>query len=59
MEEDEGERMDLRLQIPKLNKNNWNSEFKEAFKDLALNYGEAGDIIISGIDIDLVRPELN
>ena len=59
MEGDEGEKMDLRLQIPKLNRNNWSSEFKEAFRDLALNYGEAGDIIITGVDIDLLRPEIN
>jgi len=50
MEGDDGEKLDLRLQIPKLNRNDWNSEFKEAFKALALNFGE---------DIVLVRPEIN
>jgi hypothetical protein len=31
-------------------------EFKEAFQELALNYGEAGDIIIDEQDIQLQNP---
>jgi hypothetical protein len=42
--EDEG-RIDSRIQIPKLTMTNWSTEFKDRFKDLALNYGDAGDII--------------
>ena len=59
MTEEEREIVDLRLQIPRLTRSNWNTEFKEAFRDLALNYGEAGDIIITGRDIDIPRPDFN
>jgi hypothetical protein len=56
-EDDERDnKVDLRLQTMKLTMKNWNTGFKEGFKHLALNYGEAGDIIIRGRDIDLVRP---
>jgi len=55
-DDDERERVDLRLQPMRLTMKNWNTGFKESFKHLALNYGEAGDIIIRGRDIDLVRP---
>ena len=34
-----------RVQIPKLTMTNWSTDFKNSFKDLALNYGDAGDII--------------
>ena len=40
--------VDLRLQIPRLSRSKWNTEFKEAFRDLALNYGEAGDFGLGG-----------
>jgi hypothetical protein len=36
---------------------NWSSVFKEAFKDEALNYGEAGEIIIKEEDIVLPEPD--
>jgi hypothetical protein len=53
--EDEG-RIDSRIQIPKLTMTNWSTEFKDRFKDLALNYGDAGDIIITGVENRPVRP---
>ena len=43
--------------LPKLTRLNWNSEFKSAFKDMALNYGEAGSIIIRDQDIVLREPD--
>ena len=56
MDFEENDKVDLRLQIPRLSKSNWNTEFKEAFKNLALNYGEAGDILITGRDPHFVQP---
>jgi hypothetical protein len=46
----EENKYDPRL-VTKLTPYNWTTEFKEAFLELALNYGEAGDIIITGQDI--------
>ena len=43
--------------LPRLTRLNWNSEFKSAFKDMALNYGEAGSIIIRDQDIVLREPD--
>jgi hypothetical protein len=40
----------------RLTSSNWSTEFKEAFLELALNYGEAGDIIITEQDIVLQDP---
>ena len=35
-------RMETRMhQIPKLTMTNWSTDFKDSFKDLALNYGDA------------------
>ena len=45
-----------RAQFPKLTMTNWSTDFKNSFKDLALNYGDAGDIIITGIDIRGAKP---
>jgi hypothetical protein len=42
--------------LPKFSRANWKSEFKSAFKDLALNYGEAGSIIIKEVDIVRKQP---
>ena len=36
---------------------NWSTNFKDSFKDLALNYGDAGDIIITGVDIRGEKPD--
>ena len=47
--------MDTRL-LPRLTKFNWTSEFRDAFKEYALTCGEAGEIIITGRDLVLVRP---
>jgi hypothetical protein len=43
----------LETRLPRLTSFNWITEFKEAFQELTLNYGEAGDIIIAGQDIQL------
>jgi len=40
-----------------LTKANFNSEFREAFKDYALTCGEAGEIVITGVDIVRARPD--
>jgi hypothetical protein len=55
MEESMSERVDTRL-LPLLTKYNWNTEFKEAYRELALNYGKAGEIIINGVDIPMTVP---
>ena len=54
--EDHEERMDTRL-LPRLTKFNWTSEFRDAFKEYALTCGEAGEIIITGRDLVLARPD--
>jgi hypothetical protein len=46
----------LEIRLPRLTSVHWTAEFKEAFQELALNYGEAGDIIIAGQDIQLQNP---
>jgi hypothetical protein len=51
----EGERVDTRL-LPRLVKDNWNSAFKENFREYALTCEEAGEIIITGVDLNLRRP---
>ena len=38
---------------------NWSTDFKNSFKDLALNNGDAGDIIITGIDIRGAKPDFD
>ena len=48
--------MDSRL-LPRLTKFNWTSEFRDAFKEYALTCGEAGEIIITGRDLVLNRPD--
>jgi hypothetical protein len=48
-----------RKSLPRLLKKNWNSEFKPAFRDLCLSYGEAGMIIINEEDLVLRRPEFD
>ena len=57
MDESE-ERVDTRL-LPRLTKFNWTSEFRDAFKEYALTCGEAGEIIISGQNLVLARPDRN
>jgi len=54
--EDHEERMDTRL-LPRLTKFNWTSELRDAFKEYALTCGEAGEIIITGQDLVLARPD--
>ena len=54
--EDHEERMDSRL-LPRLTRFNWTSEFRDAFKEYALTCGEAGEIIITGRDLVLARPD--
>ena len=54
--EDHDERMDSRL-LPRLTRFNWTSEFRDAFKEYALTCGEAGEIIITGRDLVLARPD--
>ena len=49
------ERVDTRL-LPRLTKTNWSTEYKNAVHCLALNYGEAGEIILSGTDIVIAKP---
>jgi hypothetical protein len=39
--------------------NNWNTTFKQSFLDLALNYGDAGEIIITGRDRPLREPRMD
>jgi len=58
MDESYGERVDSRL-LPRLSRSNWNTEFRDAFKEYALTCGEAGEIIITGIDVPLERPRRN
>ena len=58
MESDNENTYDTRLMI-KCRMDNWNTEFKESFKEMCLNYGEAGEIIITGNEIILVRPDFN
>jgi hypothetical protein len=41
----------------KLNRENWNSEFKDYFKDYSISYGEAGRIILTGIDVQIREPD--
>jgi hypothetical protein len=45
--------------LPRLSRSNWNTEFRDAFKEYALTCGEAGEIIITGIDVPLERPRRN
>ena len=54
--EDHKERIDARL-LPCLTKFNWTSEFRDAFKEYALTCGEAGEIIITGQNLVLDRPD--
>lgn len=53
--EESSERIDTRL-LPMLTKYNWNTEFKDAYRELALTYGKAGEIIIRGVDIVMTEP---
>jgi len=43
--------------LPKLTRSNFVTTFKPAFKEIALLCGEAGEIIINGIDIKMRKPE--
>ena len=52
------EKVDTRL-LPRLTKTNWTTEYKNAAKCLALNYGEAGEIILEGVDIVMPKPDEN
>jgi hypothetical protein len=38
---------------------NWNSEFKQAFKNYALTKGEAGEMIVTGVEVIIDRPDFN
>ena len=58
MDAEYGEKVYSRL-IPRLTRNNWNTEFRDAFKEYALTCGEAGEIIITGNDVPLERPIRN
>jgi len=51
-------KMDSRLQT-KLTRSNWNTEFKDYFKDLAISYGEAGTIILTEQDVVFPEPNFN
>jgi hypothetical protein len=51
----EKNKYDRRL-VTKLTPCNWTTAFKEAFLELAFNYGEAGDIFISGQEILIPDP---
>ena len=52
---EDSEKVDTRL-LPRLTKTNWTTEYKNAAQCLALNYGEAGDIILTGVNSTLQRP---
>ena len=54
--EDHEEILDVRL-LPRLTKFNWTPEFRDAFKEYALTCGEACEIIITGNDLVLARPD--
>jgi hypothetical protein len=53
---EETEKVDTRL-LPRLTKYNWTTEYKNAAKCLALNYGEAGEIILEGKDLKVPKPD--
>ena len=56
-DEDQGERaMGFKLQCTM---ENWNTEFKEAFKEFCLTQGEAGEIIIRGVNIEMQQPDFH
>jgi len=55
--EDDTLKFDSRLQMPMLSENNWNSVWKEMFLTLCLNYGDAGDILIEGVDKVIRQPD--
>ena len=56
-DEDQGERaMGFKLQCTM---ENWNTEFKEAFKEFCLTQGEAGEIIIRGVNIEMEQPDFH
>jgi hypothetical protein len=54
---DNDRKFDTRLAV-KLTMRNWNSEFKQAFKNYALTKGEAGEMIVTGVELILQRPNL-
>jgi len=54
---EDSEKVDTRL-LPRLTKLNWSTIYKNAAMCLALNYGEAGEIIITGRDLILPVPNL-
>ena len=43
--------------LPKLTKFNWTSAYRDAFKEYALSCGEAEEMIITGRDLVLNRPD--
>lgn len=45
--------------VPVLTMKNWNAEFKEAFLNYALLFGEAGEILQNGEDIVREKPDFN
>ena len=53
--EESSEKVDTRL-MPRLTRSNWTTEFKDAFKEYALTCGEAGEIVITGQDLQLRIP---
>ncbi len=50
-------KFDARLQMPLLNENNWNTVWKELFLTQCLNFGDAGDIIITETDYVIRQPD--
>jgi len=55
--EDDSLRFDMRLQMPLLGQNNWNTVWKEQFLTLCLNFGDAGDILIMDKDKVIREPD--
>ena len=51
----ESERVDTRF-LPRLVKENWNTEFKESSKEFALTCGGAGEIVITELNVVLRPP---
>jgi len=52
---EDGDKVDTRL-LPRLTKAHWTKKYKKAAKCLALDYGEAGEIIPKGKDLQLPKP---
>ena len=53
---DDEEERPTHTSLPRLTRSNWNSEFKNSFKNYALTCGEAGNIILTGVDENMRRP---